>query len=237
MRYLTPMVIMLFFAVDSTSQTFEIGPYVGGANYIGDIGPTDYVNPNTLVVGGVFKWNRSPRHAFRLSVLHGKIKSDDADSDVGLRKQRGLSFENSITEISLGIEYTFWEYDLHTYRPQFSPYLYTGITFFHSNGLVWERLPDPPTGQAGGAPVSVVETDDGNWDFSIPLIVGIKGSIADHWVLALEAGPRYTFGDNLDGGSERSASGNIHPNTNDWYFFTGLTVTYTFGRKPCFCEF
>lgn len=230
MRYLTPLVIMLFFAVDSSSQTYEIGPYVGGANYIGDIGPTTYVNPNTLLVGGVFKWNRSPRHAFRLSILHAEIRSDDADSEVGLRKERGLSFENSVTEISLGLEYTFWEYDLHSFRPQFTPYLYTGVGFFHSNGLVWERLPD-------GTPVNVVETNDDNWDFSIPLILGVKGSISDHWVLALEAGPRYTFTDELDGGSQRDAAGEIHPNTNDWYFFTGLSVTYTFGRKPCFCEF
>jgi hypothetical protein len=232
MRYLTPLVVMLFFALDSHSQTYEIGPYVGGANYIGDIGPTNYVNPNTLVIGGVFKWNRSTRHAFRLSVLHAKVQSDDADSDVGYRKQRGLSFENSITEVSLGIEYTFWEYDLHTYRPQFSPYLYTGITVFNYNSLTWER-------NADGTPTRVVSSDDGNWNFSLPFIIGVKGSISDHFVLALEAGPRYTFGDNLDGGAQRGANaeGGIHPNTNDWYVFAGLTLTYTFGRKPCFCEF
>ncbi len=232
MRYLTPMVVMLFFALDSHSQTYEIGPYLGGANYIGDIGPTDYVNPKSLVFGGVFKWNRSPRHAFRLSILHGKVKSDDAKSDVGYRKQRGLSFENSITEISLGLEYTFWEYDLHTYRPQFSPYLYTGITVFNSKELRWNRLSD-------GTPTEVISTDNGNWNFSIPFIVGVKGSISDHWVLALEVGPRYTFGDDLDGGSQRgeNAQSGLHPNTNDWYVFAGLTLTYTFGRKPCFCEF
>ncbi|MDX1317352.1 MAG: DUF6089 family protein, partial [Xanthomarina gelatinilytica] len=24
---------------------------------------------------------------------------------------------------------------------------------------------------------------------------------------------------------------------NDWYMFTGVTLTYTFGRKPCYCVF
>ena len=25
-------------------------------------------------------------------------------------------------------------------------------------------------------------------------------------------------------------------NSNDWYVFTGFTVTYTFGNKPCYCR-
>ena len=26
-------------------------------------------------------------------------------------------------------------------------------------------------------------------------------------------------------------------NNNDWYVFSGFTLTYTFGRKPCYCNF
>jgi len=26
-------------------------------------------------------------------------------------------------------------------------------------------------------------------------------------------------------------------NNNDWYTFSGVTVTYTFGRKPCYCSY
>ena len=26
-------------------------------------------------------------------------------------------------------------------------------------------------------------------------------------------------------------------NTNDWYFYSALTLAYTFGRKPCYCVF
>ncbi|MEP2335783.1 MAG: DUF6089 family protein, partial [Nonlabens ulvanivorans] len=29
--------------------------------------------------------------------------------------------------------------------------------------------------------------------------------------------------------------GNI--NNNDWYVFSGVTLTYAFGRKPCYCNF
>jgi len=43
----------------------------------------------------------------------------------------------------------------------------------------------------------------------------------------------------LDGSNPTNKSisqlkfGNL--NSNDWYMFTGFTITYTFGNKPCFC--
>jgi hypothetical protein len=47
-------------------------------------------------------------------------------------------------------------------------------------------------------------------------------------------GARYTLTDNLDGSKKKeslksSQFGNI--NNNDWYVFSGLTLTYTFGEK------
>ncbi|WP_313791490.1 DUF6089 family protein [Lacinutrix neustonica] len=52
--------------------------------------------------------------------------------------------------------------------------------------------------------------------------------------------PRYTFSDEIDGSVPDAKEavalnsfGNL--NNNDWYTFTGITLTYTFGRNPCFC--
>jgi hypothetical protein len=57
-------------------------------------------------------------------------------------------------------------------------------------------------------------------------------------IVALEMGA-LTLTDNLDGSNPKKESlkssqfGNI--NNNDWYVFSGLTLTYTFGEKPCYC--
>ena len=37
-----------------SSQTYEIGGFLGAANYIGDIGKTTFIAPKTSVFGGVF---------------------------------------------------------------------------------------------------------------------------------------------------------------------------------------
>ena len=61
-------------------------------------------------------------------------------------------------------------------------------------------------------------------------------------ILGIEIGARYTFSDNLDGSFPKSDAGvpngnefgNI--NNNDWYVFTGLTISFTFGDLPCYCK-
>ncbi|MNE01273.1 hypothetical protein D3C80_937060 [compost metagenome] len=71
------------------------------------------------------------------------------------------------------------------------------------------------------------------------MIVGVKSNITPNFVIGLEVGARYTFADDIDGSNptndnlENLQFGNL--NNNDWYVFSGLTLTYTFGNTPCYC--
>ena len=78
------------------AQIHEIGLFVGGSNYIGDIGPTTYIAPNELAFGLLYKWNKSPRHSWRFSYTQAKITSKDSDASSPGRTQRGYNFENNI---------------------------------------------------------------------------------------------------------------------------------------------
>ncbi|WP_417885175.1 DUF6089 family protein [Zunongwangia sp.] len=234
MRYLIAFISMLITCANLHSQTYEVGPFIGGANYIGDVGKTNYINPNSLVAGGVFKWNRSTRHAFRFSLLVGKIKANDLDSDDNRRKERGYSFSNTIAEASLGLEFNFWDFDLNKQSPQNTPYLYTGVTYFMADHI---SLGNTRTGP-------LQKANEKNWNFAIPLVIGWKTSLSKHLIGGLEIGARYTFTDNLDGSNPEEFTGKLDSVTtfgnsgrNDWYVFTGLTFTVTFGRKPCYFRF
>ncbi|NNK40798.1 MAG: hypothetical protein HKP45_09115, partial [Winogradskyella sp.] len=80
-----------------------------------------------------------------------------------------------------------------------------------------------------------------SWAYGIPIVLGYKTRLMDHFIIAAEVGARYTFSDEIDGSvpdSEERQSlsfGNI--NSKDWYVFSGFTLTYTFGRQPCYCNF
>lgn len=230
MKYFAAIIISVLGTLSLQSQTYEIGGYLGGANYIGDVGRTNYIAPNNLAFGGIFKWNRSPRHSFRATIIYADLSGDDLDSSEDRRKQRGYSFKNNIIEASLGLEFTFWEFNLHSGYPQGTPYLYTGLTAFGYNALFR---------RADGNIVSY----DRQTGIAIPMVVGYKKSLGTRFILAAEIGARYTFTDNIDGSNP---TGNLenepglefgNVNSNDWYVFTGITLTVTFGRQPCYCNF
>ena len=215
--------VLLSLSLSSTAQIHELGIFAGGANYIGDVGPTDYVSPNNLALGVVYKWNKSPRHSWRASFTYGKITSDDADSDMSARQQRGYEFENSVKELSLGLEFNFFDFNLHEDELKITPYVYGGLSYFWSDELYIQN--------------GETRRGDSKGNVAIPMTVGIKSNLFPNFVLGFEVGARYTFTDNLDGSNHKDyqplAFGNL--NSDDWYVFTGFTLTYTFGNKPCYC--
>lgn len=214
-------------AVYSNAQIHEIGVFAGGSNFIGDVGETTYIKPNEFAFGLLYKWNRSPRHSWRASVSTAKITDDDDRSTDPSRKKRDYDFENTIKEVSVGLEFNFFEFDLHQLEQQFTPYVFLGLSYTHYKGLFYE------------AP-NVTKYDSNHGALSIPFALGIKTNLTPHLIMGFEVAPRYTFADNIDGSFPTNENlkntrfGNI--NSNDWYVLSGFTVTYTFGRKPCFCD-
>lgn len=204
------------------AQIHEIGVFVGGSNYIGDIGPTTYVSPSEPAIGLLYKWNKSPRHSYRLSYIQSKIESNDTDSKEVSRNQRGYRFENNLKELSLGLEFNFLDFNLHESSTKITPYVTTGLSYFLAN----YSLTDTKSG------ITVEGRTERRKSIALPIIIGVKSNISRSWVLALESGARYTLTDNIDGSFNQNFG---NTNNNDWYVFTGATLTYTFGIKPCYC--
>ncbi|NLN26515.1 MAG: hypothetical protein GX163_12890, partial [Bacteroidetes bacterium] len=155
---------------------------------------------------------------------------DDIDSHESRRNQRGYHFENTLGEVSLGIEYTFWDFDVHSGNQISSPYLFTGINLIGYHSL-YKNSND------------VITSTGNSVNLGIPMVIGYKATLGRHAMIGAEIGARYTFTDNLDGSNPKNQDANagIHAfgniNNNDWYLFTGINITFTFGRKPCYCNF
>ena len=71
------------------------------------------------------------------------------------------------------------------------------------------------------------------------MVVGLKHRLFESLILSFEIGARYALTDKIDGNSisidDLSYNfGNI--NNNDWYMFSNFSLTYTFGRNPCYCN-
>ena len=143
------------------------------------------------------------------------------------RVERGYKFKNEIKEFSAGLEFDFFDFNLHeVLTKKITPYVYSGLTYFAYDELYVIN--------------GETKKDYTASTFAIPMIVGIKSNVFENIILGFEIGARYTFTDNLDGSLPKNKNleplkfGNI--NSKDWYVFTGFTIMYTFGEKPCYCK-
>jgi hypothetical protein len=226
MRHLIILVLSILSINFCHAQINEIGVFVGGSNFIGDVGATDHISPNQLAIGGIYKWNRSKRHSYRASLIFSELEGIDVKSDDPRRIQRGYEFSSKIIEASLGIEFTFIDFNLHTGEKLGTPYLFTGISVAnHENHYFLNGTQTPE--------------NTSSWAYGIPMAIGFKSNFMKNFILGIEIGARYTFSDELDGSipddkfKQQYRFGNI--NNNDWYVFSGITLTYTFGENPCYC--
>ena len=227
MKKIFNLLLCFFPFITLNAQINEIGVFLGGSNFVGDVGNTAYIAPEKLAFGVLYKWNKSPRHAYRFSYTQSTITGNDRDSEESGRNQRGYSFKNTVKELSAGLEFNFFDFNLHNYQPKITPYIYSGLSYFMYDELY----------VTGGQ----TKKDKNSGSFAIPIILGIKSNIAPNWVLGAEVGVRYTFTDDIDGSNPSNGNykslhfGNL--NNNDWYVFSGITLTYTFGQKPCSCAY
>jgi hypothetical protein len=204
----------------------------GGSKYIGDIGKEDYFLPSDLGGGILFKSTINPWMYMRLGFNYMEISGYDSESSSAGRIMRNYSFNGNIMEFNMGIEYNFLPrnpFKKSTNYDRLTPFMFSGISMINYSGTITNNnnLTDDYSGLSWG----------------IPMVLGIKYKLTDHFLFAFESGARYTFTDNLDGTSKNSKAygfnfaGTTNINSNDWYTFTSIGIIYTFGDLSCYFGF
>jgi hypothetical protein len=224
------------------SQDNEIGVFLGATNYIGDVGPTRYIDPgrfegsrikslsNNYSLGVLYRKNFNNRISARIQFNYAKIGSNDNwPGSANYRKQRGKRFRNTISsEISLGLDFNFFKFDTKENFFQMTPYLHTGITFLSYNALYY------PIGTNNAQKFANKST------FAVPITLGYKIKPLKSFIIAFEISAKQTFTENMDGSNPKFEGMNAQKAfgsdlSNDWYVFSGITLTYIFGFEPCYC--
>ena len=251
MKKITLIIIMVAASFGMKAQkTMEVGLFGGGSYYIGDLNPAMHFLLTKPAYGAVARVNLDPRWTIKLSGQRGKIAGDDAVSKAV--EGRELKFESDITDISLVVEFNFFNYITGSTRNFIAPYIFGGLgyTFFNpkADGIALRDL-----GTEGQN-----ESFDGRSRYqtstiAIPFGIGFKYSLNKRLGFAFEWGLRKTFSDYLDDVSTTyylrgesinpsntaeiysdptrshnpyEARGNS--STKDWYAFFGVTLTYKF---------
>ncbi|MDG1250530.1 MAG: DUF6089 family protein [Flavobacteriaceae bacterium] len=228
------IVFCFFSAIITSAQFHEIGVFLGGSNYIGDVGTDRYLDPNELAYGVIYKWNVTERYSFRGGFTFTTLKENEFNNNEISRFRRSYKVENSLQEFTGGIEINFKEFNLHDPKLSFTPYVFYGLSYFR-----YDQFYLTPNGPTSPPSYNNFGKDE---EIALPLIIGFKVNPNPFFVIGFEIGARYSLTDNLDGSNPQNQFannleykfGNIA--NNDWYIFTGITFSFTFGDLPCYCK-
>lgn len=201
------MTISLLSALTGLAQrpkpSQEVGVFIGGSYYNGELNPTKQFDQFTQPAAGlVFRYNFNPRLAARFNALYGSIQGDDSFSNSPAQIQRNLSFKSDIYELSSQLEFNFLDYEIGNEKHGFTPYIFGGLAIFHFNPQTkvkgnWVDL--QPLGTEGqGLPGAASSRKYMLTQISLPFGIGIKANLAKSIGVSLEWGMRKTFTDYLD---------------------------------------
>ena len=218
------IILFVLFSWLGIAQINEVGVFLGGSNYIGDIGRSTWIYPNSYAIGGVYKWNMHPRYSIRGNYTYSKLVGDDLQSNNSYRKNRGFEFQNSIHEVALGIEFHFFKYNLSKIGYTKTPYILLQGAVVNYSTVAYESTTN-----------GTVAISKRTYNFTMPVGIGYKTKLANNIGIAFETSFRYTFKDDIDGYPPIVDGVNVnYSNNNDWYVFTGITIVYAFGREGCY---
>lgn len=191
--------IMLFFFsfVHLSAQTHQVGVFLGGSNYVGDlVSGIVEMRETHGAIGAFGQLGLHPYLSFRVSATYGNISGSDVNNDRPDLQSRNLSFQSSILEGSFQLIG-----HILADKKKFDPYVLVGISAFHFNPKAfyegeWVEL--QPLGTEGQELVFGGERKYNRLQLAIPMGGGIQFHTEGGLIWGLEMGYRKTFTDYLD---------------------------------------
>jgi hypothetical protein len=228
-------------SLQAIAQKYEIGGGMGVAAYSGDI--IRKIDPGQAGLQGTLfgKRNFDNVWTLRAGINLARINGTDSIMPIDeVSRIRDGRFRAGIIEASAIMEFNFLDFLRNDSEFRFSPYAFFGLGYSYilAKGNTF-----------GGSFSSEYNLST----LVIPFGGGVKYRLNDRWTLAAELGMRPTFTDFLDKIDQRQSviprypppdpnTGHIpppsinfgNPYTKDWYYFLGLTVSYTLSNVKCY---
>ena len=219
-----------FFCLSVKAQnTSEVGIGLGALNYKGEISPQYQLQNSRPAFTVFYRKDVSAPVTLRGGFTAGLLRADDgnvkgANGGVPpLQATRQANMKGSVLELSAVLEYNFLDYhDRHDHL-HFTPYGFIGVAGYYAN----------TTTQTLNAGLRSEFNRGGSmFGISVPAGIGFKYALSQFVNLGLEVGARKTFTDRFDHLSDQTPL-LVNRHDQDWYYYTGLSISYTFYKIRC----
>ncbi|PRY06024.1 outer membrane protein with beta-barrel domain [Pontibacter ummariensis] len=210
--------------------TSELGVGIGGANYKGELSPNYRFLNNQPALTVFYRRDMSNAVTLRGGVMVSRRVGEENNfldetyaEERPFHAYRLARLSLTLLEVSGGMEYNFLDYYDMSQSPRVSPYVFVGVAGVLHNVRLYVDPDTAPFSEAFNSKITV----------AVPFGVGVKYALSKHWNLGLEFGARKLFTDQLDRLSEEDEKKWANPYDKDWYYYNGISLSYTFYRTNC----
>lgn len=232
MKKLLLIIMVLLMGNTYAQNKLELGLFLGGSYYMGDLNPSQQFKMTRPAFGGVGRYVFTDRLAVRGNVIMANLAGKypwSGDKYTNWENTDGYEFSRAVVDIAVMGEFNFMSYDhLFQKHTRFTPYLTLGVgtTCYKSYGE-----------KEGGKQTFIL---------SLPFGLGAKYKVNKWLRLGFEWTWRKSFADDLDVVEINKAK--IDPqdpynigthsnvNNNDWYSMCGITVTMSMWPRKLECN-
>ena len=232
-KYTINIIFLLSSTINCYSQFLEPGVSVGLNSYSGDLKRGYSPFPGQMGLEVFNRFNISSHQTFKVSYKRGSIGGKEIINDA-LSLNRDMWFKSKVSEFSGKIEYNFLDYFDEVTKHNFTPYVFFGL-----GATILKNVEERE---------EILNSKE--LFINIPFGMGFKYLINRQFSIALEIEIKKTFNDNIDYMSGANTK-NINQvtglnfnnsiknyqygsgNDNDFYYFTGISISYIFYRIPC----
>lgn len=199
-------------------KAHDLGIFVGGASYIGDINTEQPLYYPHLAFGGMYRVRYNPRYALRIGAIYSTLEGSDQHFVGASRYQKIRNqslYDNRFLEGNCLIEFNFFPITDDRHEDNFTPYVASGIGLFYGSQETTSRL-----------------------QLVIPGVFGVKYRLTKKIELIADMSLRKSFTDNLDdlptiSDYQRQMS---NASNKDWYSVYGISILFTVKDGKGICE-
>jgi hypothetical protein len=189
----------------SAQKNSDIGLFAGTSYYMGDLNSAVHYAAPSFAVGPIYRYNFNERNSIRGHAFYHGLSGSDPDYSGYISAGQRTDFATKFVDLGLDFEFNWKPYKTAYRKTKSSPYVFVGLGY----GLM------------------VVPAPNVKSHFTMPFGLGYKINVGRWLSAGAELSSRKTFSDLVDGVSNPPLDAAITFFGNrDWYFFTGVFVTY-----------
>ncbi|MFC2079885.1 DUF6089 family protein [Bacteroidota bacterium] len=191
----------------SAQKNSDIGIFAGTSYYMGDLNPSAHYAAPSFALGPIFRYNFNVRNSIRFHGFYHKLSGSNLNYNGYNPGNIGTEFDAKFVDLGLDFEFNWKDYKTAFRRTKSSPYIFAGVGY----GLF--------IGGSQGVKSHL----------TIPFGLGYKANVGRWLSVGAEVSARKAWSDKVDGFTNPELPGTFAPFGNrDWYYFTGVFVTYKF---------